>query len=423
MVSDLSLTAGRQPRRTNLVGRGQADLLLAFDLLDRRLRPGRRAPPPPLDGVWSPRSSTAPVGRQISNPALEVPDADALMARLGRHVDPNAHDRPRRRVGGRDLVGSKAAANILLLGVAVQFGVLPIPVDAVEQAIRLNGVAVERNLAAFTWGRRWVADRPGVEQELARRSASGLRSTDPLPERLAVGSPSSTSRPWSCPESAARGGPRRLPERGVRRPVPGTGRPSPRRLGDAEFAGAVAGMFHKLLAYKDEYEVARLMRSPDGLAPALALTDGSASSVSWQLHPPMLRALGMRRKLRFRHRSAPIFAALARGKRLRGTPLDPFGRSALRRLERELPAEYESAVEQLVTALADDRITAERATEIAGLPDQVRGYEDLKIRRAGEYRAQLAAALSAHLSRPPLGPRRIRYRRGGRGTSTGVLLV
>ena len=394
VVSDLSLTAADQPRRTNLVGRGQADLLLAFDLLT--------AASDPVVGAATHHStalvaslSTAPVGRQISNPALEVPDADALMVRLGRHVDPNRTIALDAEWAAETLVGSKAAANILLLGVAVQFGVLPIPVDAVEQAIRLNGVAVERNLAAFTWGRRWVADRSGVEQQLARRSASGLRvDTDPLPEQL-----------------AGRIARLDLPERGrarigllaadlvgyqdeayADRFLDLVGRAAD--SGDAEFTGTVAGMFHKLLAYKDEYEVARLMRSPDGLAPALALTDGSASSVSWQLHPPMLRSLGMRRKLRFRHRSAPIFAALARGKRLRGTPLDPFGRSALRRLERELPAEYESAVEQLVMAFADDRITAERATEIAGLPDQVRGYEHLKIRRAGEYRSQLAAALS-----------------------------
>ncbi len=164
--------------------------------------------------------------------------------------------------------------------------------------------------------------------------------------------------------------------------------------GDDSFTDTVARMFHKLLAYKDEYEVARLMRSPDGLAPALELTGGSLATARWHLHPPTAKVIGIDRKLRFRRRSAPLFTVLARGKRLRGTALDPFGRSAMRRLERALVAEYESAVERVVRALLAGDLTAQRATEIAALPDQVRGYEALKLRRAAEYRSQLAAALA-----------------------------
>ena len=393
VVSDLSLTAADQPRRTNLVGRGQADLLLAFDLLT--------AASDPVVGVATHHStalvaslSMTPVGRQISNPALDVPTADALMERLGRHVDSRRTTAIDAELAAETLAGSKAVANVLLLGVAVQFGALPIPVEAVEQAIRLNGVAVDRNLAAFTWGRRWVAQRSVVEQELARRSASGLRvDTGRLPDQLA----------------------RRIARFGLSDLVGGrigmlaadlvdyqnegyaqrflelVGRAA--AAGDEDFTDAVARMFHKLLAYKDEYEVARLMRSPDGLAPARALTGGS-SSITWHLHPPAVQAVGIHRKLRFRQRSAPLFAVLKRGKRLRGTRLDPFGRTELRRLERQLPVEYESAIDRVLTALHADTISLERATEIAALPDQVRGYENLKLRRAADYRAQLANALA-----------------------------
>ena len=162
--------------------------------------------------------------------------------------------------------------------------------------------------------------------------------------------------------------------------------------GDAAFSETVARMHHRLLAYKDEYEVARLMRSPDGLAEALALTGGDASSIGWHLRPPALRAFG--RKFRFGARSAPLFAVLARGKRLRGGRLDPFGRTDLRRLERSMPGEYEDAIGRVIAAVHAGRIGLDRAREIAALPDSVRGFEDLKARRAAAYRAVLATALA-----------------------------
>ncbi len=323
VVSDLSLTAADQPRRTNLVGRGQADLLLAFDLLT--------AASDPVVGVATHRStalvaslSTTPVGRQISNPALDVPDADQLMVRLARHVDPHRTVAVDADLAAEALTGSRAAANILLLGVAVQFGALPISVAAVERAIRLNGVAVEQNLAAFAWGRRWVAHPGVVEDSLARHATSGVRvDVPPLPSKLA------TRVERLDVGSAVRARVRLLAADlvGYQNEVY-----AGRYLGlveraavshHDEFTDTVARMFHKLLAYKDEYEVARLMGMSDGLAPATRLTNGSSAFVKWHLHPPMLRSLGIRRKLRFGHRSAPVFGALARGKRLRGTRVRP----------------------------------------------------------------------------------------------------
>jgi indolepyruvate ferredoxin oxidoreductase len=393
VVSDLSITALDQPRRTNLVGRGQADLLLAFDLLTAASDPVVGAATHHSTALVASLSMT-PVGRQISDPALDVPDADALMERLERHVDPQRTAAIDAEFAAEKLVGSKAVANVLLLGVAVQFGALPIPVDAVEQAIRLNGVAIERNLAAFAWGRRWVADRALVENELARRSASGLRvDTVALPARLArriaafdlpdlerarIGVLAADLVGYQSEVYAERF--LKLVERAT-------------ATGDHTFADTVAAMFHKLLAYKDEYEVARLMRSPDGLAPALALA-GDTASVTWHLQPPATQALGIDRKLRFRQRTAPLFAALERGKRLRGTRFDPFGRTELRRLERALPVEFEAAMDRVLALVTTNTISFEQATEIAALPDQVRGYEELKLRRAAEYRAQLASTLA-----------------------------
>lgn len=394
VVSDLSLTAADQPRRTNLVGRGQADLLLAFDLLT--------AASDPVVGAATHHStalvaslSTSPVGRQISNPALDVPDAGALMERLARHVDEDRTVAIDAELAAETLVGSKSAANILLIGVALQFGALPIPVDAVEQAIRLNGVAVDRNLAALGWGRRWVADRPFVEHQLAHRSGSGLWiDVDPLPARLAhrigrldLAGPLG-ARVTTCAADLVAYQDAAYADRYLDLVERAVG------AGDDQFTDTVARMFHKLLAYKDEYEVARLMRSPDGLVAAADLTGGSLATARWHLHPPALRAAGIGRKLRFGNRSAALFDVLARGKRLRGTRLDPFGRAELRRLERQLPVEYEAAVDRLVAAVATGRIGVTDAAEIAALPDQVRGYEQLKMRRAATYRAELAEALA-----------------------------
>lgn len=108
----------------------------------------------------------------------------------------------------------------------------------------------------------------------------------------------------------------------------------------------------------------------------------------------MLKALGMDSKMELGSWSTPAFAALRGGKRLRGTRLDPFGRSEMRRTEAALPGEFLASMSRVYGALTADRL--DRAVEIAQLPDLIRGYEDLKLRRIGEYRERLASALSTY---------------------------
>ena len=155
---------------------------------------------------------------------------------------------------------------------------------------------------------------------------------------------------------------------------------------------AVARGLHKLMAYKDEYEVARLMLLPEAQATVDAV-GGPGATFAWQLHPPMLRALGMDRKLSLGRRARPAIRALRRAKRLRGSRLDPFGRTEIRRLERALPGEYLEAMQAVYEGLTADRL--DEAVAIAELPDRVRGYEDLKLRRIGEYRRELSDRLAA----------------------------
>jgi indolepyruvate ferredoxin oxidoreductase len=159
--------------------------------------------------------------------------------------------------------------------------------------------------------------------------------------------------------------------------------------GSSALATAVARGLHKLTAYKDEYEVARLH-----VAALATLPRGT--KIAFHLHPPLLRALGLRRKLKLGRWFVPALRLLRHGRVLRGTPLDPFGRAHVRRVERALPAEYlallDAALERLSPA------TLALAVEFAELPELVRGYEEIKLAgverfhaRGEELRARLAA--------------------------------
>jgi len=153
---------------------------------------------------------------------------------------------------------------------------------------------------------------------------------------------------------------------------------------DERFGEAVARGLFKLMAYKDEYEVARLHLDADWSAYGPA-------KVKVLLHPPVLRALGMRRKVALGRSARPAFRVLRALRFLRGTPFDPFGHTVVRRTERALIGEYLYAVDQAVAHFRPDR--ADQATALAELPDVVRGYEQIKLDSVAEFRRRLAAAV------------------------------
>ena len=152
------------------------------------------------------------------------------------------------------------------------------------------------------------------------------------------------------------------------------------RLGEA-----VARCLFQLMAYKDEYEVARLHLAGD-LAQRIEGEYPEAAGLRYHLQPPLLRALGLRRKIAVGRWIEPLFRLLVRLRRLRGTALDPFGHARVRRLERALVAEYRALVEQALATLSP--ATHERAVELAGLPDLIRGYEDVKLRSVARFREE-----------------------------------
>jgi indolepyruvate ferredoxin oxidoreductase len=272
------------------------------------------------------------------------------------------------------LLGDDSTVNVFMLGVAVQLGMVPLPPDVVEKVIDLNGTAVAKNLAAFTWGRAWVADPRAVEAEAGFApppAAPVAGDATPLRDRLRADLVGYQSARYAA----------RFDEV--------VGRVA--ALGHDELTDAVARHLHKLMAYKDEYEVARLLLLPSTKAQALAV-GGKAAKTVWLLHPPALRAVGWKRKIEFGRWSRPAFRVLRAMRRLRGTPFDVFGWAKVRRVERAMVPEYIAAVDTLVAHVTDS--TRAEAVAIASLPDTVRGYEHLKLERAAAYRKELAARIA-----------------------------
>jgi len=158
--------------------------------------------------------------------------------------------------------------------------------------------------------------------------------------------------------------------------------------GETRLSEGVARYLFKLMAYKDEYEVARLHLAQD-LATALAAEFPGGVTVRYHLHPPFLRALGMTRKLKLGKWFDGVFRLLVGLRRLRGTALDPFGYAEVRRVERALPGEYRALVEKALVSLSSE--TYEAAVKLAHLPDVIRGYEAIKLRNVGRFRDEVRA--------------------------------
>jgi indolepyruvate ferredoxin oxidoreductase len=158
--------------------------------------------------------------------------------------------------------------------------------------------------------------------------------------------------------------------------------------GETRLAEMVARYLFKLMAYKDEYEVARLhLRT--ALGRTLAAELPGPVRVRYHLHPPLLRALGIQRKLVLGRWVEGVFRLLVALRRLRGTPFDPFGAMAVRRVERALIGEYRAMVEATLGDLSPE--SHARAVRIARLPDLVRGYESIKLAGVARFRAEARA--------------------------------
>jgi indolepyruvate ferredoxin oxidoreductase len=270
-------------------------------------------------------------------------------------------------------MGDSIYSNMMMFGAAWQKGLVPVGHEAIAGAIRLNGAAVEGNLRAFAIG-RWAAARPDDAAKMLEPSVVEMpRSTE---ERVA----------YRADHLVAYQGPRLA--RRYRAMVDG--------LKDETVRDAVAKGYHKVLSYKDEYEVARLLlKSRDK---AREEFEGDFR-MSFHLAPPILGGKGpdgRPKKREFGPWLERPMRLLARLKGLRGTPLDIFGYSAERRMERGLIKQYEADMAE-VLPLLDDR-TRDAIVALAELPLEIRGFghvKDANKARADKRRAELLATIRA----------------------------
>lgn len=333
-------------------------------------------------------SHVAPTSAFASNPDLDLSAQsmqEAIAARAGEH----AVEFIAATELAYALLGNEVAANLFLVGYALQRGWLPVSLAALERAIELNAVAADMNRASLAWG-RLAAHDPAAVQRFAERDSATAAPVENLHEVI--------ERNAAELERYQDAG---YAER-YRRRVEHA------RLAEREIAGggealalAVARHYYKLLAYKDEYEVARLYSAPEFMASLREEFDGDFS-IEFNMAPPLLQRrdprTGRYKKRTFGRWMLHGFKALARLKRLRGTVLDPFGYSHHRRLERQLIVDYERTLEELLANLtADNHATA---VEIAALPELIRGYDTVKERSIAHAKARREQLMAQFLKRP-----------------------
>lgn len=360
------------------LGRGEADIILAFDLVaalsdeaTMTMASGRTRALVNSDVVPT-------VAFQLNRDATI--DSRLLLTRLHRVIGEAAIATVDAASLSTALLGNSIGSNLFLAGVASQQGMLPVSPSAIEQAVRLNATAVEFNLSAFRLGRLYAADPARVLELFA-----------PAPEPLAPGLEALIERRAAhltqYQDAALAGRYRALVEQvraAEQRAMPGR----------ESLTLTVARAYARVLAYKDEYEVARLLTDP-ALEAELRQGFADGARFSFNLAAPIVAGKsvnGRPGKRAFKMgRLKPVLKLLARAKGLRGTAFDPFGHGAERRHERALIAEYEALVSQVLGALTPEKLDA--ADALLGLVDMVRGYGPVKEAALTLYRKKLSGVL------------------------------
>jgi indolepyruvate ferredoxin oxidoreductase len=285
------------------------------------------------------------------------------------------------------LFGQSIGSNMFLVGYAYQLGAIPLSAAAIEQAIELNGEAVAMNKAAFHWGRRAAVDRAQVEA-LAKPATAMTSDALHLSESFdeTVGRRVKFLAAYQNAAYAARYRDR------VEKAKSAEAALAPGKCG---LADAVARYLFKLMAYKDEYEVARLYTDGSFLAQVENTFAGDNLRLEFHLAPPLLarrdKTTGLPRKMSFGAWLLPAFRLLAKFKFLRGTPFDPFGRSVERRTERKLIADYEAMLDKVLASLTPDNHPI--AVGLAAIPEKIRGFGHVKQRHLAAAKADEAALL------------------------------
>jgi len=294
------------------------------------------------------------------------------------------------------LMGDSIATNLFMVGFAYQRGLLPVGEAALLRAIELNGTAVESNKQSFRWGRLAAVDP-------ARVSAAAIPSAKPDSQRLSESLDEIVARRaefLTSYQDAAFAA--RYTDFVARVRVAEAAKVA----GTKSLTEAVARYYFKLLAIKDEFEVGRLYAETDFAARVAAQFEGDYK-LTFHLAPPVFNkpdpVTGEARKSVYGPWMMRAFGVLAKLRRFRGTALDPFGKTAERRMERALIGDYETLVAELVGALAPHNHSL--AVELARIPEHIRGYGHVKDRHVVAAKKKEAELLAAFRAAKPVGPK------------------
>ncbi|MCW5593187.1 MAG: indolepyruvate ferredoxin oxidoreductase family protein [Burkholderiales bacterium] len=317
----------------------------------------------------------APTGAFTREPDLVVP-RNGMAEAISEACGTGAADFVEAGDLATALLGDSIATNLFMVGFAWQKGLVPVGREAILRAVELNGAAVEANKSAFEWGRRAAVDigavrraaAPGGEAPGSHRPSAGL--DEAIARRraeLVKYQDEAYARRYEAAVARVRDAESRA--------VPGA----------TALTEAVARYLFKLMAYKDEYEVARLHADGEFLARVAGQFEGDYR-LKVHLAPPLWAgkdpATGEPRKRAYGPWMLKAMAALAKFKGLRGTAFDPFGHSAERREERRLVVEYEETLAEIVERLSPQ--THATAVEIASLPEHIRGFGPVKARHLAQ---------------------------------------
>src|SRR5215470_15607646 len=387
VISDIKIT--HQPfSGSNKISDGRTDLYLGFDILNA-------TDPKNLDKCLPERTiavintTQTPTGYMVSDRHVLFPIVSSLTAgidRVTRKAETVFMDGQALAEG---LFGDAMATNNFMVGVAFQAGTIPLKASSIETAIKQSGVAVDMSLAAFRWGRMAVIDRDFVLAEVAKGPAGVAASAHP---------PELSANARSIVDSVgASGEVKRLLEIRVpdlidyqdenyarryadvvKRVVQGEARAA---AGQTALSEAVAGYLYKLMAYKDEYEVARLHCDPAFLARLDAMFP-NGYTVKYNLAPPTISKRDPRTgeliKSQFGGWMLSAFRMLKSFKGLRGGALDVFGKTEERQHERQMIEDYVKDVDEILAKLTPANHAA--AVALASVPDEIRGYGHVKER-------------------------------------------
>ena len=386
VTSHLKLAPSPEDLHTIRVGTGGADLVLACDIAVAGMAKQLGAIDPGRTRIVANTHEQLP-GDFVQDPDFSLPTRRVIKA-LGDAAGPDRAAFFAATEVATAVFGDAIAANMVMLGAAYQLGAIPVSSLSIEKAISLNGVATKLNLAAFRFGRRLAVDpaaAEGVGGAARAPAVAHRRLSDSLEETIARRARILTD--YQNADYADRYRKRLEQIRRIeQRMAPGR----------TDLVETVARSLFKLMAIKDEYEVARLYASPAFRA-QLESQFAGWERLELNLAPPILSKTDPRTGRPAKRTFGPwilkVMPVLAWAKRFRGGPLDVFGRTEERRRERQVLVDYEGVLDEIVSGLTPDTWAA--AVTLAAYPEKIRGYgpvKDASIDRAHATREDLVRA-------------------------------